>query len=103
MKSFAVILKNKRKEALTDDLLNMHVKYVKQLYKEGVLKLCGPFTDNDGALMIFNCHKSEDVQHFLANDPFIKEKYYGTYEVTEFIEANDENNWLLDIPQTQKT
>ena len=51
--------------------------------------------------MVFNCHSIEEVKSLINNDPFIKEKYYEAYDIQEFLEANDENNWLIIIPQTQ--
>ncbi|MBO8173389.1 MAG: hypothetical protein H0Z33_16095 [Bacillaceae bacterium] len=95
------ILKDKRQEELTKDLLVQHVEYLKQLSQNGFLKLCGPFVDNEGACMVLNGVSLEDVKRMLNHDPFIREGYYGNYEVKEFIEASDENNWLMDIPQTQ--
>ncbi|GAA2713776.1 hypothetical protein GCM10009865_41850 [Aeromicrobium ponti] len=38
----------------------------------------------------------------LNNGPFISEGYYQSYNIKEFLEANNENNWLISIPQTQE-
>ncbi|MBU9722625.1 MULTISPECIES: YciI family protein [Bacillaceae] len=101
MSSFLVILKNKRQGALSNDLLTNHVTYLKSLRQQGSLKLCGPFVDNDSAVMVFQSERAEDVEDLVNNDPFIYEKYYQSYEIKEFFEANDENNWLVDVPQTK--
>ncbi|WP_413381055.1 YciI family protein [Alkalihalobacillus sp. 1P02AB] len=101
MNSYLVILKDKRKGGLSNDLLTNHVTYLKSLSQQGSLKLCGPFKDDDGTVMVFQSENVEDVEELLNNDPFVYEKYYQTYEIKEFLEANDENNWLVEIPQTK--
>ncbi|WP_210365992.1 YciI family protein [Bacillus sp. REN3] len=95
------ILKDKRQGELKTDLLQHHVNYLKELSSMGHLVMCGPYVNNDGAMMIFNCESLDHVRKLLANDPFIAEKYYQAYEINEFLPANDENNWLMDIPQTK--
>ena len=102
MNSYLVILKNKRKGELSNDLLIRHVTYLKKLSKQGSLKLCGPFADNDGALMIYLAESIEEVEKLLNNDPFICDKYYQAYKIKEFIEANEENNWLMGGEQIQE-
>lgn len=57
-------------------------------------------------LFVFNiqiliCDSIDEAINLVKNDPFIKERYYATYEVNELIEANENNNWLIDIPQTK--
>jgi hypothetical protein len=42
----------------------------------------------------------EHVESAVNQDPFIMENYYQTYEINEFFEANDENNWLMTSSQT---
>ncbi len=98
MKTFLVTLGNKRKGELTDDLLHRHIDYLKFMKQNGSLIMCGPFVDEDGAMMIFRCQSPDEVKTLVSKDPFIVEKYYGTYDVTEFVDANDENNWLLVAP-----
>lgn len=34
--------------------------------------------------------------------PLFLKKYYQSYNIKEFLEANNENNWLISIPQTQE-
>jgi hypothetical protein len=51
-------------------------------------------------MQILICDTVEEAINLVDSDPFIKEGYYATYKVHELIEANQENNWLSDIPQT---
>lgn len=101
MNSYLVILKDKRNGELSNDLLTNHVTYLKGLSQQGSLKLCGPFVDDDGAVMVFQSESVEGVEELLNNDPFVYEKYYQSYEIKEFLEANNGNNWLVGIPQTK--
>ncbi|MEI3605463.1 hypothetical protein SPD48_07140 [Pseudogracilibacillus sp. SE30717A] len=39
------------------------------------------------------------MKELLNNDPF---KYYWSYDFKEFLDANDKNNWLIRILQTQE-
>ncbi|MEI2358954.1 YciI family protein [Mesobacillus zeae] len=100
MRKFVAILKDKKKGELTKDLLNKHVEHLKKLNNESKLFICGPFKDNDKAMQILICKNVNEAINFVESDPFIKEGYYATYEVNELIEANEDNNWLLNIPQT---
>ena len=49
---YVASLRNKRSGTLTDALLEAHVAHLRKLTLEGSLLLCGPFSDNDGALQI---------------------------------------------------
>lgn len=102
MKKFVVILKDKKKGELTKELLSKHVEHLKELNENSKLFICGPFNDNDRAMQILICDTLDEAKYLVESDPFIKEGYYANYEVNELIEANEGNNWLLNIPQTQK-
>lgn len=95
MKQFIILLKDKQRGTLSDDLLHAHVKHLKELKSKNILVICGPFTDNNGAVKIIKARNLEEAE-FIANwDPFTKNGYYQNYEIHEFIEANEENNYLL--------
>ncbi|MFD2444085.1 YciI family protein [Bacillus sp. CGMCC 1.16607] len=102
MQKYIAILKDKKKGELTRELLNKHVKHLQNLAKESNLFICGPFKDNDKAIQILICNTIDEAITLVESDPFIKEGYYGTYEVNELIEANENNNWLMDVPQTKE-
>ncbi|KAF9132516.1 1 carbohydrate esterase [Mortierella sp. GBA39] len=67
----------------------------------GCLRLCGPFTDGDGAVMVFSGRSAEEVEDWVKQDPFIKERYYGSYNIKEFTEANESNRWLMGEPEAR--
>ena len=97
MNKFLVIYKNSGKEPDTsaEELVIAHVDYIKSLHENGVISLCGAYKDNSGAVLIFNAPSYKEVESIIMLDPLIKEKYYQ-FTITEFIEANEANNFLLD-------
>ncbi len=100
MAKYLIILKNKREGTLTTDLLKSHVEHIRSLDNKGVLCLCGPFADNDGAMQILEAETLEEAKKYLLQDPFIVQKYYGDYSIHEFIEGNSENSYLMTDDQT---
>ncbi len=100
MRKFVVVLKSKQCGTLTDELLVAHVNHLKSLQSKGLLFICGPYTDNDRALQIIIADSITEAKHYIKSDPFIEKGYYADYEISELIEANDDNNWLMNDGQT---
>jgi uncharacterized protein len=100
MEKFVVILKEKRQGELDANLLSRHIDHLRNLSREGKLMIAGPFKNNDQAMLVLTCEDIDEAINLVESDPFIKEKYYHTYEINELIVANEENNWLMDNPQT---
>jgi uncharacterized protein YciI len=101
MTKFIAILKEKKKGTLKPDLLNQHVNHLRELTKLGKMFLCGPFTNDDGALQVIIAENRESAKKIVEQDPFIKENYYQSFEIYELIEANEANSWLLEDSQTK--
>jgi uncharacterized protein YciI len=69
---------------------------LRDLHSRGVLFICGPLKGMDKkALLIFNANSQEEVESYVLKDPFIFQKYYASYRIYEWLEANESNNWLL--------
>lgn len=47
-----------------------HREYLKSLLDSGRLHESGPFTDDSGALIIYNADSEAEAKEMLANDPF---------------------------------
>lgn len=45
--------------------------------------------------MILRAESYEEAENYILEDPIISKKYYR-YTIDEFIEANENNNWLMD-------
>jgi uncharacterized protein len=100
MNRFIVILKEKRRGELEAELLVKHIEHLRNLNSEGKLIIAGPFKNDEQGLLILNCEDLDEAITLVESDPFIIEKYYQTYEINEIIVANEENNWLMNNPQT---
>ena len=96
MKSFLVLLGNKRSNGAEQELLIRHVDHLKNLHDAGNLITAGPLLDNEGAVLILKAASKEQAEEFIRNDPFIKEGYYQHFIIKEYTEASDDNNWLLE-------
>jgi len=98
---FVIILKDKQKGSLTNELLEQHITHLRKLLKQGKLVICGPFKNDDAAIQILVAENEVEAHTLIKSDPFIKYKYYKSYDIFELIEANENNNWLMDNPQTK--
>ena len=81
-------------------LLKKHVTHLKNVHAAGHLLVCGPFVDDSGAVLIIRADSQKEAETIIQADPFIKEKYYGDYSITEFYLADESNNWLMEHDQT---
>ncbi len=96
MKTFLVLYSQKQSHILTDDMLNKHIYFLKKLQSDNRLSICGPFTDNQGAVLVIMADSFMEAEKIINQDPFINQKYYEKYIIHEFMTANAENNWLCD-------
>jgi len=101
MQTFVFTLSNKCRGQGTNKLLLAHVGHLKRLKTSGNLVICGPYSDNDGAIQIIRARSVVEAKNLFEADPFIREGYYQSYDVRELFEACDENNWLMDSDQTK--
>ena len=96
MNKYVVIYEDERKDDLAQDLLKGHVEHLRDLHSQGILFLCGPLKDSDGkGLLVFEANSLESVESCVLKDPFIVQKWYSSYRVYEWMEANDSNNYLM--------
>lgn len=75
--------------------MRLHVNHLKELNKQGVLFLCGPFADNNDAMKIIKANSFKVVDKIANLDSFTIKKYYREYENHKLIDANENNNFLL--------
>jgi uncharacterized protein YciI len=101
MAKYVALLSGKKSHTLTDALLSAHVAHLRAQQSAGHLVLCGPLKDNDGALQILEAQSREQAEAILKADPFIAQRYYERYALSELIEANEANGWLMRDGQTQ--
>lgn len=56
-----------------------HREYLGKLREAGQLAASGPFTDDSGALIIYDAESEEDAVQLLENDPFRKAGVFQSY------------------------
>jgi uncharacterized protein YciI len=95
MAKFVCILRDEKKENLTEDLVIKHVEHLKDLKRNGILILCGLIL-KEGGMLILDVKTQEEAKNIILQDPLIKNNCYGDYIIYEFIEGNEENNYLLN-------
>ncbi len=96
MKKYFVLYTGKSSDRLEKALLLAHVDHIKGLHAQGRLVIGGPLDDDRRALLIITGNSREEVEQIIRSDPFIRQEYYGSYEIHLVIEGNEDNNWLLD-------
>jgi uncharacterized protein YciI len=69
MAKFAVIIAFGDK-AKRDEARPAHREYLKSLLDQGKLMISGPFADDDGALIIYDCADEAAARAQLAADPY---------------------------------
>lgn len=61
-----------------------HREYLRKLLQEGKLHESGPFTDDLGALLIYDAVDLAEVQELLANDPYAPNGIVQTATIKEW-------------------
>jgi uncharacterized protein len=61
---------------VTEQPLKEHGKYMLSLYKNGILKFAGPFTDNAGGAVVFDAENEDAAKAVVAADPGVKSKIF---------------------------
>jgi uncharacterized protein YciI len=67
---FAAIIAYSQDKAKVDAIRPTHRQYLSKLKEEGKLAISGPFTDNYGALIVYEAETAEQAESYLKGDPF---------------------------------
>jgi len=78
---------------MTADSVKNHVEHLRSLSKNKLLFLCG-LLKGIGAMLIIEAKSQKEAESFIKKDPLIIQENYD-YEIHEFKEANEANNFLL--------
>lgn len=70
MPLFTAILTYGEDAARRQEVRPSHREYLKELMEQGKLYKSGPFTDDSGALIIYEAEDISEAQALLTNDPF---------------------------------
>lgn len=91
---YVIFLSMNPGRSFTEELIQKHVAFLKELDDNGQLELCGPFTDYDGGMIVIRAASYEEAEEIAQSDPFVSS---GTesYEVRTWKLANKTNHYLL--------
>ena len=67
---FAAIIEYLQDREKVQQIRPAHREYLKSLLSQGKLVASGPFTDDSGALIIYEAATKEDAEQILRGDPF---------------------------------
>jgi len=67
---FAAIIAYSQDKAKVDAIRPVHRQYLNKLKLEGKLAISGPFTDDYGALIVYEAETAEQAESYLKGDPF---------------------------------
>ena len=70
MIKYAILVKYSDNHELRVATRPTHREFLKKMLDEGKLHESGPYTDESGALMIYNGSSKEEVAAIFAQDPF---------------------------------
>ena len=62
-----------------------HLAYARSLVERGALYMAGAFADPvDGALLIYRAHSREEVEAYLADDPYVRAGLWPSITIREW-------------------
>jgi uncharacterized protein len=67
---FAAIIEYSQDKAKIAEVRPVHRQYLTSLRERGQLVASGPFTDDSGALIIYEASSAEEAEKILQGDPF---------------------------------
>lgn len=67
---FAAIIEYSQDKAKIQEIRPVHRQYLAALKEKGQLAISGPFTDDSGALIVYEAGSAAEAEGFLKGDPF---------------------------------
>ncbi|AEF84153.1 conserved hypothetical protein [Treponema primitia ZAS-2] len=77
------------------DALIRHIDHLKALRKKNILFMCGPLKDTHKAIQVLEADSYDEADGYVKMDPHTTAGYFTGYVLYEWIEGNEENNYLL--------
>jgi uncharacterized protein YciI len=78
---FAAIIEYLQDKAKVAELRPVHRQYLVSLRERGQLAAAGPFTDDSGALIIYEAPSREEAEKLLQGDPFHQNGIFLQYQL----------------------
>jgi uncharacterized protein len=76
---FAAIIEYLQDKAKIAEVRPVHRQYLASLKEKGQLAASGPFTDDSGALIIYETASKDEAEAILKGDPFNQAGIFVTY------------------------
>ncbi len=78
---FAAIIEYSQDKAKIAEIRPVHRQYLASLKEKGQLAVSGPFTDDYGALIVYEAGTKEEAEGFLKADPFNAAGIFISYTI----------------------
>lgn len=78
---FAAIIEYLQDKSKVDEIRPTHRQYLRSLKEKGQIAATGPFTDDSGALIIYEAPTKEDAEALLKGDPFNQAGIFVKYVI----------------------
>jgi hypothetical protein len=78
---FAAVIEYLQDKAKIAEIRPVHRKYLTELRDGGRLVASGPFTDDSGALIIYEAETRADAEKLLHDDPFNQHGIFLRYQM----------------------
>ena len=78
---FAAIIEYTQDRTRIAEIRPVHRQYLTSLREKGRLVASGPFTDDSGALIIYEADNREAAEKLLEGDPFHKNGIFQRYQL----------------------
>jgi uncharacterized protein YciI len=78
---FAAIIEYSQDKAKIAEVRPVHRQYLASLKEKGQLAASGPFTDDSGALIVYEAASREQAEALLQGDPFNKNGIFVKYQL----------------------
>jgi uncharacterized protein YciI len=78
---FAAIIDYTPDKAKILELRPLHRQYLMSLFERGQLASFGPFTDDSGALIIYEAATRDEAEKLIQGDPFHKNGIFIQYQL----------------------
>ncbi len=78
---FAAIIEYTRDKAKVQEVRPVHRQYLTNLLQTGRLVAAGPFTDDSGALIIYEAESRDAAENLLRGDPFYQNGIFQQFQL----------------------
>jgi uncharacterized protein YciI len=78
---YAAVIDYLQDKAKVSELRPLHRQYLTGLLTRGKLVACGPFTDDSGALIIYEADSPQEADQLLQADPFHQNGIFLRYQL----------------------